>query len=162
MTDAGGDFATVSTFLGKAPVDLEGMAHALGLQVKVNDTLESNISGSLNRKQNLAGQPCYSIELNGAHSERRRRFTLAHEIAHYLLHRDLMADDVVDDKFYRSELSDPLEWEANKYAADLLMPANLVTFFWQAGVKDLKILCKIFNASEKAVEIRLRQLKLTV
>jgi Zn-dependent peptidase ImmA (M78 family) len=34
------------------------------------------------------------------HHPNRQRFTLAHEIAHYVLHRDLVENGIVDDTMY--------------------------------------------------------------
>ena len=56
----------------------------------------------------------------------RQRFTLAHEIGHMLLHRDRIGDGIVDDILYRSSLSDTLEAQANRLAADILMPYPLI------------------------------------
>ncbi len=145
-------------FLHEAPVDLLGMAAALGLSVNMAADLVPNISGRIT----LASQdpPAYRIEVNGAHSERRRRFTLAHEIAHYLLHRDMIGDGIQDDALYRSRLSNEIEAEANRLAARILMPPELVQRIFRAGVKSLSGLCAAFEVSEEAMRIRLRQLRL--
>ena len=102
----------------------------------------------------------YSIEVNGAHSHARQRFTLAHEIAHYLLHRDQIGDGITDDALYRSGLGDYIETEANRLAAELTMPAKLVRTYWRAGIRNLAQLCKNFEVSEAALRIRLKQLRL--
>lgn len=56
-----------------------------------------------------------------------RRFTLAHEIGHWLLHREvvLFRETPVTDASLRSP-STPREREANVFAAELLMPGKLV------------------------------------
>ncbi|KKK54288.1 hypothetical protein LCGC14_3086240, partial [marine sediment metagenome] len=51
---------------------------------------------------------------------------LAHEIAHFLLHRDRLRNGIVDDVLYRSSLSNALEAEANRLAADIIMPWHLM------------------------------------
>ena len=56
----------------------------------------------------------------------RRRFTIAHEIAHFLLHRDKIGDQLSDDAMYRSSLSSDDERAANRLAADILMPMGLI------------------------------------
>lgn len=57
----------------------------------------------------------------------RRRFTAAHELGHAVLHRDRMSGFLVDAKIDdAAEDADDLEREANKFAVELLMPADVV------------------------------------
>lgn len=145
-------------FLRSAPVDVEAMAEALGLAVNMDAALPADISGRIMRGGN--GPAGYYIELNGRHSFNRRRFTLAHEIAHYLLHRDKIGDGVEDNALYRSRLSDYIEIEANRLAAQILMPAKLVRDIHDAGLRQPAGLSQAFQVSEEAMRIRLEQLRL--
>jgi len=76
--------------------------------------------------------------VNSAHSPTRQRFSLAHELGHALMHLPpnppAEGDAVVDrplEVLYRDGLSakgkDKREIEANSFAAELLMPAALVS-----------------------------------
>ena len=56
----------------------------------------------------------------------RKRFTIAHEIAHFILHSDQLVRGDIEETLYRGGLSDRLETEANKLAADILMPLSLI------------------------------------
>ncbi len=147
--------AIAGRFLHDAPVDLLAMAEALGLGVMMDAPLGKDISGRI-RRQGTG----YQIEVNGAHSPNRRRFTLAHEIAHYLLHRDLIGDGIEDDALYRSPLGGQIESEANRLAAQMLMPAALMRSLYRNGLRSLAGLCAAFQVSEEAMRIRLRQLRL--
>src|SRR3546814_4029407 len=51
------------------------------------------------------GESGFAIYVNGSHPRVRRRFSIAHEIAHFALHRNLIGDGVTDDAMYRSNLS---------------------------------------------------------
>ena len=146
------------SFLHEAPVDVLGMAHALGIRVEMHAPLNPDISGRITLAS--PAPPAYCIEVNGAHSEKRRRFTLAHEIGHFLLHRDMIGDGIQDDALYRSRLSNEIEAEANRLAARILMPPEFVRKIYRAGVKSLSGLCAAFEVSEEAMRIRLRQLRL--
>lgn len=143
----------VSRFLNSAPVDLDGMARALGLEVEDHWFDETDIAGMIGR----AGRT-YRISLNHMDNPRRKRFTLAHEIAHYILHRDLIGDGITDRGLYRSRLSDTVERQANRYAANLLMPAALVRASWWEGDRSLSGMAARFNVSEEAARIRLKEL----
>jgi len=133
------------------------MAHAMSISVNMNAPLLSNISGKIVCRDAAWGKS-YAISVNGAHSENRKRFTLAHEIAHFILHKDLMQGGITDNEMYRSGLSDQVEFEANRLAAELLMPATLVKSFWRSGMCSVVQLASKFGASEEAMRIRLKQL----
>jgi predicted transcriptional regulator len=146
----------VDPFLDRAPVDLDAMARALGMEVRRDRTLPDDVSGKIERSGSG-----YRIALNGRHGVRRQRFTLAHEIAHYVLHRDLIGDGVTDSAMYRSaHLSDDVESQANRYAADLLMPAKLVRAAWREGVVSFADMAARFDVSMDAAAIRMRDLRL--
>ena len=156
--DTPSPLAVAAPFLRSAPVDLMGMAEALGLTVDMAAALSPDVSGRIVRGG--AGSAGYHIDVNAMHSANRKRFTLAHEIAHYLLHRDLIGDGVEDNGLYRSRLSDAIEVEANKFAAQILMPSQLVREVYRL-VKSLPGLTAAFQVSEDAMRIRLKELRLT-
>jgi Zn-dependent peptidase ImmA (M78 family) len=143
----------IEPFLRSAPVDVEGMARALGIVVhKV--ALDNDVSGKIECE--LRG-PC-RITVNADHSETRQRFTIAHEIAHFVLHRDLIGDGIVDNGLYRSLQPDRIERQANRYAATLLMPRSLVQQAWQKGVQDEFALAEHFGVSPAVAKIRMVEL----
>jgi len=77
-----------------------------------------------------------------------------------LLHRDQIGSGITDDALYRSALSDRREAEANRIAADILMPQPLVDEWLDRsdllGVDDkLTYLREHFEVSEAAMRIRL-------
>lgn len=147
-------------FLDRAPVPLPEMAAALGLTVNMEAHLPPGISGQIMRIRHPAGDR-YQIDVNGQDSAGRRRFTLAHEIAHFLLHREFLDGELTDDRMYRSRLGDAMERQANRLAAQLLMPGNLVRVAWNAGGRNVASLARAFDVSAQAMEIRLRELGLT-
>jgi len=71
------------------------------------------------------------IAVNALHHPHRQRFTIAHEMAHHVLHADRLAAGVHVDKVIlrRDVLAtrgvDDLEIEANTFASELLMPREL-------------------------------------
>ena len=76
------------------------------------------------------------------------------------MHRVQIGDGITDDALYRSGLADYIETEANKMAAELIMPTQLVRTFWRAGIRSLAQLCTAFEVSEAALRIRLKQPRL--
>ena len=146
--------SAVERRLSVPPIDLDGLARDLGLRVAYQ-SLPHEILGKIERQP-----PTYLITINSDDPVRRRRFTLAHELSHYLLHRDLIGDGIVDDGLYRSALSTAIERQANRYAAGLLMPAGLVRQAWRAGCTTPEAMSERFNVSAQSAQIRLRDLNL--
>lgn len=137
----------------KAPVDVVAIAKVLGLEVYESHELPEGIAGKIFRDKKHGGVGGYSIVVRGADPYVRKRFTVAHEIAHYLLHKHLFAgEELIDDALYRSNLSSKVEGEANALAADLLMPWHLL----QPVVnRDIPELANMFEVSEQAMQIRI-------
>ncbi|HLO97647.1 MAG TPA: ImmA/IrrE family metallo-endopeptidase [Fimbriimonas sp.] len=103
------------------PVDVKATAERLGIAVMMNQ-LEADVSGMLI----LHGGRAF-IAVNQGHHRTRQRFSIAHEIGHYVLHRG-KSDLFVDGSYsmHRDSQSSTGEviWEiqANAFAAELLVP----------------------------------------
>lgn len=143
----------ISRFQSRAPVDVKQIAATLGLQIFELDNMPPGASGKL--YPDPSSQSGFSIGVNKADSFTRKRFTIAHEIAHFLLHRNEVSYGVLDDTLYRSEhLSGEQETEANKFAADILMPLPLLRSMAQR-LRNVEELAKLFGVSVQAMSIRL-------
>ena len=145
----------IRTFQLSAPVNVGAIATDLGLRVWELSGMLENISGKLFPDPRHGGNAGYSIVVNGREAFVRKRFTVAHEIAHFLLHRDRIKAGIVEDTFYRGGLSIQEEVEANKLAADILMPYHLIRQLSEQGVREIKELAKRFQVSKAAMKIRL-------
>lgn len=101
-------------------------------------------------------------------------FTLAHEAGHYELHvsKDgwhqftLPLNGLEDGERFlcRANRSDPREYQANRFAAALLMPRYLVLAAVQGKRLDrwsvLREIAEVFGVSKEALKIRLENLEL--
>lgn len=114
----------------------------------------------------------FDILINKNKPEVRRYFTIAHELGHYFLHKELIKEaEVVVDKessldsvgaiMFRIDapVSDEMERAANHFAASLIMPERLVRKAWDA-TNDPEECAKIFGVSLTAMTIRLSRLGL--
>jgi Zn-dependent peptidase ImmA (M78 family) len=160
MSDRG-KRSIVSKHVQQAPVDVERLAHDLGLPVE-KKPFTGNIAGQI--KRDIDAEGGYKIFVNSDEHSHRRRFTIAHEIAHFLLHPNFIGDEVTDENYgdgmYRSKLSNALEIEANKLASDLIMPVKLVRAFRQQNPQsDWREVADHFDVSPEAAKIRLQQIK---
>ncbi|MGY0791567.1 ImmA/IrrE family metallo-endopeptidase [Azospirillum argentinense] len=134
------------------PVDLMGIAREFGINVFTAE-LGPNLSGLI-RRDPMGGSSGYVILVNKDHPPNRQRFTIAHELAHFVLHCGRQDGEIRDDQFYRF-LPGPLEREANELAAEILMPWTLINRLTTAGVNDLADLAKELMVSRQALAIRL-------
>jgi hypothetical protein len=150
----------VSRYLSVAPVDVDGLAHDLGINVVRSDEVGPNVAGMIARDRRRGGPSGFVITVNANDNRRRQRFTLAHEIGHFLLHRDLMDEGIVDDTMYRSPLGEWYERQADRFAGDCLLPAKLVRAEYRKGNRSRSALASSFDVSRKAMRIRLEQLGL--
>jgi Zn-dependent peptidase ImmA (M78 family) len=93
------------------------------------------------------------IWVDDAVSHTRQRFTIAHELGHLFLHHGELK--------FRDHITmlgiDPMEREANQFAAELLMPEWLLrTFMTDRTVDELAAL---FDVSPQAMGIRMQALR---
>ena len=127
--------ATVEDLLTKhrirtAPVDVERIAELLGVEV-VREPTDEDLSGYLLRDLE---QRKAIIGVNGRHHKNRQRFTIAHELAHLLLHEGERVHIDRDHRGYQIDLrseesskgTNESEIEANLFAAELLMPKQFL------------------------------------
>lgn len=149
----------------RVPIPVEQIAQQLGLQVD-RGRLGEDISGLL-----VISDGRGTIGVNADHAPTRQRFTIAHEIGHYVMHRQEMRV-FIDHQFFTPYLAafrdvssstgnDRLERDANAFAAALLMPADLLAE--AIGALDTEVtddeaietLAARFHVSKQAMTIRL-------
>jgi len=109
-------------------IDVVGLAQKLDLPVYSID-LPDDEGGHICKND---GQKAY-IEVNRKHPVTRQRFTIAHEISHYLKHEpDLAKEGQLDRKTqYASPEEANREAEADETAASILMPEDLVNEYFE-------------------------------
>lgn len=135
--------AAIEAHQNSFPVKVGAIAKAFGIDVK-KSTLAAGISGEIKETDGKI-----VIRVNRHDVKERQRFTLAHEIAHFLLHRDKIGDGITDDILYRSGLSDAQEAQANRLAADIVMPWVLIQKTLE-NYTDLKPEQKIEQLAQEA------------
>ncbi len=148
----------IEEFQAGANVPVGALAQRLGLRIKVANLGPGN-SGQISRDGDS-----YLIRVNRFEAKERQRFTIAHEIAHFLLHRDIIdatPDGITDTVLYRSGAPESIEFEANRLAADILMPRvsverRLRELGGRVSEMVIEVLASDFKVSKGAMEIRLQ------
>jgi IrrE N-terminal-like domain len=136
------------------PVSLRDVVSALNLEV-VESTGEPFSCEAALRPVGDS----HRITVSGASGERRRRFTIAHEIGHFVLHPGRLAPErggAVNEAWQEQER------EADQFAAELLMPEDLVREAVAVHGEDAGRLADRFDVSRRAMQSRLRGLGFAV
>jgi Zn-dependent peptidase ImmA (M78 family) len=160
------EMAVVRSYMSRPPVNVESLITELGIALIV-EKLPENHSGRIETDGDF-----YTIYINANDGRQRQRFTAAHELAHYLLHRDLLEErgglnrhiDVLymgGGKFNPSRPFSPQhEIQANRYAAEILMPSALVREKYDSERDNVYELAELFGVSQPAMKIRLQSMGL--
>lgn len=136
------------------PTPIEELARAL--DIRVSHAPSADFSGLLIRKDGHA-----LIGVNSNEAPVRQRFTIAHELAHFILHPQ--KDAFVDFRKERAagEAKPPRERHADMFAAALLMPRRSLLKHFRRLAKDgytdevIATLAKQYAVSEDAMRYRL-------
>jgi Zn-dependent peptidase ImmA (M78 family) len=150
------------------PVDVDRLATELGLGV-IRTDLGSEVSGLL-----VTNAQCTYVCVHEGHHKNRQRFTIAHEIGHFVLrhqfetgaHVHVDRGNFISQRGPRASAGvDLKEIEANQFAASLLMPSKLVrekalAIGGPLLDQDVVTLARMFVVSEQAMTIRLTTLGL--
>lgn len=143
------------------PVPVERIARAMKIRVQYAP-LDGDLSGMVAMQDDVP-----VIGINALHHPNRQRFTLAHEIGHFILHRNLIEGSVhVDKQILHRDImaeagTDWREIEANAFASELLMPDALLEAQPSAtgiAFEDDEVITSLatkFRVSDAAMRFRL-------
>jgi len=139
------------------PIDPQAIAKMLGVEVVENNRL--GYSGYFHFVPDEYGNQVPTIEYNASENPQRVRFTIAHELGHFV---NGDRDSRRDNNFSFSVGNrDPKEIAANKFAADLIMPKGVVEYLvFEKRMTEIEALARAFNVSVGAMYYRLVNLGL--
>lgn len=155
--------AILSQYRLFSPLDL---ADHLGIRVQFVQHQDKDFAGAI--KKFTEG---ITIFVNSSHSEKRKLFTIAHELGHFFLHFNDLDNGIIS--YRHAELyanyspeERKKEEDANHFAAELLMPKDtFISFFIKNSTQPFDKLVSemagFFGVSEAAIKIRMSYLDLT-
>lgn len=153
-------FSIIEAYSMLPPVNIQAIFNALGVEYRT-EPMAPGESGRIEKVKDH-----YRVTVNSNEGAMRQRFTAAHELAHFVLHRDLLETRHLDRLFDPSPDSNPSapftpqhEVQANRMAASILMPKSRVLVQFKETT-DVKELAKKFLVSPAAMKIRLKSLGL--
>jgi Zn-dependent peptidase ImmA (M78 family) len=143
---------------------LDYICKKLDIKCFDSDFDDSRISGMLIRNKETNK---FEIYVNRKHSDTRQRFTVAHEIGHYLSwkhqsysYEQLNKENEIEDyaiSFRHESIQSDAETEANEIAATILMPEDKVRDLAKENL-TIEEMAEKFFVSESAMTIRLQAL----
>jgi Zn-dependent peptidase ImmA (M78 family) len=146
-------------------LQLDKLAKKLSLSIFDATFFDPNLSGAIYRDEKTGN---FNIYANSQHPITRKRFTIAHEIGHYI--SAICGSYSKDQLFNNSEgfedyavsyrhdgIKSEAETEANQIAAEMLMPQEHVKKFVEDGMSVEKM-AEIFFVSQQAIAIRINSL----
>ncbi len=104
---------------GRMPVDIVALAKAAGVIVRPNPQLKASGQFFFDEEQPI-------IEYNPSEHNVRQRFTIAHELGHFVLEHGPAFRDSVEN--FNLSTWNPKEIAANRFAAEILMPEDAVEY----------------------------------
>ncbi len=128
----------------RPPYDPVAIAKSINVPV-----LKANNPGWSGAVQSDEQNGWCAIWVDPSDAETRRRFTIAHELGHLLLHRE---QQMFRDSSFAS--TNHLEYQANDFAAELLMPKDEFKFYANIVGYDLQGLANVFGVSRAASSVR--------
>ena len=140
-------------------LDVLGMVNKLGGVV-----YEQGYIGINGNSMIIKDDGSFEIYVSAMDSEDRQRFTIAHELGHYFIHYLQDASGTSKTQYYRTSYAQGgrEEYEANIFAASLLMPEQNFKQRFELRGGDLSAVAKDFGVSIAAAGVRARSLGLIV
>jgi len=154
--------------LYKAPVDIVKLAESYGISIFQQEIEYDGAIISRNEDFEISGEHCNkAIIININQSPARKRFTIAHELAHWIQTPEQQKNNLYahrDDNLTRFNY----EPEINAMASEILMPHGLVkdvlqnTDYKQRGIypRLINYVANMFNVSYSAAQVRLKKFEL--
>lgn len=136
-----------------SPLDVKALLSALGVRL-LSVPMSDDVSGMLSLGDNGTD---WVVKVNALHHPNRQRFTIAHEIAHFSLHRFQQAE-FKDLNFFRNGETNPMEVEANRFASELLMPESVFRDRVKIFSGSIEEIAQYFKVSTLAVRVRAKNL----
>ena len=138
--------------------DLENVVRSMGGEIEERAEFDDFCDGTI-MKSNSDG---FRIVIPRTQYPQRRTFTIAHELGHLFLHMGFRTNrelwDSQDNRIYRRFGTSEQEYQANEFAASLLMPKDrykkIVSEYAVNGTVDMARVANYFNVSIAAATNR--------
>lgn len=143
--------------------DIETIVKKIGGTIEESPSLGLYSDGMIEKvTPSASNEYNFVITVSSHQSNERRRFTIAHELGHLFLHMGYILPEkwntITNETYYRIGSSIE-EYEANEFAAALLMPADKFELVLHLNIMDdewvnTESIARYFKVSEDAASMR--------
>lgn len=152
-------FEIIRRHQNEAPVNVLAMARDFGLSV-YTDELDPDVSTRLVQSKEFGGSSGYVLLINKADSPGKQLYSVAHGLAHFILHRSQIPQGGLrDNGLYISQLGVRAEADANVLAAEILMPVHLIGKYRSLGLSTTEALARQFQVPEGMLTAWLKRME---
>lgn len=138
----------------KIPANILKIAELNDIDVYEGD-LDKKILGAIRYDKD---KPGFTILLNKNQTSKQKRFTLAHELGHFFMHKEILeSEEIHVDIMYK--IKDEEEKEVDYFAGALLMNRMLLEKMYEKTT-SIAELADIFDVTTSAMTVRLDTLGL--
>ncbi|WP_285823979.1 ImmA/IrrE family metallo-endopeptidase [Schaedlerella arabinosiphila] len=138
--------------------DIERVVRTIGGGIRLDWSLGAYSDGSIRKSSDNS----FEIAVSPLQPTTRKNFTIAHELGHLFLHMGYQIDDELwnqqDERVYFREGNSNMEYEANEFAAALLMPEDeyrkIMDLHTEGDLVDTGEIAKYFHVSVNAASNR--------
>jgi len=137
--------------ISSPPVDIQEVCRRLGVTLLLFKREKVGTLLGISTRMNTSSGPVNVISVNSRLSTGRMRFTIAHELGHCVLnHKGIVLNGAPGIKYSKLE-----ESNADRFAAELLMPDGMLAAEWCWHEPDY--LARRYGVSLGAMNIRLKK-----
>lgn len=134
--------------------DIDEIVHRIGGTIEEKNNFDDLCDGTIIKD----GHNSFRIAISPFQNAQRRSFTIAHELGHLFLHMGFRTNldlwKTQDQTVYRRFGSSAQEYQANEFAASLLMPREIYKSIIMKNAVDGRVdiveIAKYFNVSQAA------------
>ena len=141
------------------PVDLKKILANLNINL-LSYSFPNKVSAILLKEKNML-----VVGVNSNQHQHRQRFSIAHEIGHYVLghYKDIFVDfsEISEGRFDAFDIGHNKiqEQEANYFASELLMPSEMIKRDFEK-IGNINEIINLYNVSKDALWVKLIKLKI--
>lgn len=123
-------------------------------EIVPNETLRNAYAITKSSGEILISEEVYDQACDGDY---RARFTIAHELGHAYMHTTIDGFAQGKDKACYTEIYYDSEWQANTFAAELLIPTSTLKDLLNKGV-PVEVISKNFKVSKQCLEVKMHKM----
>lgn len=145
------DKVILDNFINNPPVPIYELIEIYGLSTYVANFDNAEVAGYLDFDQKR-------IVLSKKDNDRRQTFTAAHELGHWIMHRNYVEENEDIRGVYRKPIgseTDKFEIQANSFAANLLVPDKMLLLYLNLSDQEIS---DIFKVSRSVIGFRRQNL----